>query len=246
MGGGFGDTRTPKVKAGDGDGVSVRPQVKEVRHSDPCPCKSESAYGDCCDRFHKYKGSVLPSTVEEAVRARFSAYATGNSAYLVDSTHPRHKDYRRHADGGARNPQKARRNWERELVSQNSEAFEFLKLEIMDSPKAQVEQHGSEDLATGCETQSVSFRVLVRARGDGTIVPFQETATFAQMMPAQLAALDRPLAIQRGGSGSKASASGDLACLYVRGEVGVMDDQTTRRLVAEAPKYMSSSIRDQW
>ena len=253
MGGGFGSSPVDKGESRqEGNSPEVRPQIKEVKSSDACPCKSGAEYGDCCERYHKLKGQLLPGTVEEAVRARYSAYATGNAAYLVESTHPEHKDYKRHSESGARNPQKARKNWEKEIVSQNSEVFEFLKLEIVDTPKAPVVLDRGKHVGENAATECISFRVLVRARGDGTIVPFQETALFTKLSGEALAALERPLALgisgkKKSGKPSSALAEAEaVAYLYLRGEVGVMDEETTRRMVAEVPKYLSSSIRDQW
>ena len=179
------------------------------------------------------------------MRARFSAYATGCSGYLIDSTHPLHKDYQRHA-ASSLNPRTGRRSWEKEIIQQNSEMFEFLKLEIMDAPKATVEFEHADKLGGDVETECISFRVLVRARGDGTIVPFQETALFTKHSTQSHARLDLPLSSSKKNKAQSVANSPGPSCLYVKGEVVVMDAESTRRMVAEAPKYMSASIRDQW
>lgn len=54
-----------------------------------CPCHSKKTYQECCAPFHAGK------FVEKAVllmRSRYSAYALGNSAYIIQTTHPEHPD----------------------------------------------------------------------------------------------------------------------------------------------------------
>lgn len=51
-----------------------------------CPCHSGKAYRDCCEPFHTQQ--KLPATALELMRSRYSAYALGLVAYLIDTTHP--------------------------------------------------------------------------------------------------------------------------------------------------------------
>lgn len=46
---------------------------------DRCPC-GLGPYADCCARFHT--GSARPSTAEQLMRSRYSAFAVGDEAYL--------------------------------------------------------------------------------------------------------------------------------------------------------------------
>lgn len=50
-----------------------------------CPCGSGQALPDCCARYHS--GS-LPSTAEQLMRSRYSAYVLGLVDYLISSTLP--------------------------------------------------------------------------------------------------------------------------------------------------------------
>lgn len=53
--------------------------------NDPCPCGSGLDYPACCGRWHA--GSDAP-TAEALMRARYSAYARRDAAFLSRSSHP--------------------------------------------------------------------------------------------------------------------------------------------------------------
>ncbi|WIB27044.1 YchJ family metal-binding protein [Curtobacterium sp. MCSS17_015] len=50
-----------------------------------CPCLSGNPYDECCGPLHA--GAPAP-TAERLMRSRFSAFALGLPAYLLDSWHP--------------------------------------------------------------------------------------------------------------------------------------------------------------
>lgn len=51
-----------------------------------CFCSSKREFNDCCQPF--IKGTVKPSTAEELMRSRYSAYVVCAGEYLLRSTHP--------------------------------------------------------------------------------------------------------------------------------------------------------------
>lgn len=53
--------------------------------TDPCPCCSGREFATCCALYHR--GTEAP-TAEALMRARYSAYARGDAAFLVRSSHP--------------------------------------------------------------------------------------------------------------------------------------------------------------
>ena len=55
-----------------------------------CPCRSEKEYTECCAPFHL--GHVMPRTAEQLMRARYSAFVVTLPDYIVDTTHPDHRD----------------------------------------------------------------------------------------------------------------------------------------------------------
>ncbi|AKK03082.1 YchJ family protein [Corynebacterium epidermidicanis] len=55
-----------------------------MNDSDRCPCCSGLSYGECCGRYHR--GAAAP-TAEALMRSRFSAFATHNADYLLQTWH---------------------------------------------------------------------------------------------------------------------------------------------------------------
>ncbi len=51
-----------------------------------CPCCSGLAYKLCCEPFLL---GTEPPTALQLMRSRYSAYATGNVAYILKTTHPK-------------------------------------------------------------------------------------------------------------------------------------------------------------
>jgi SEC-C motif-containing protein len=54
----------------------------------PCPCGLAASYGACCGRWHEGPQRLLAPTPQALMRSRYSAYALGLQAYLLDSWHP--------------------------------------------------------------------------------------------------------------------------------------------------------------
>jgi SEC-C motif domain protein len=52
-----------------------------------CPCGTGLAYPECCGRLHD--GTATAATAEQLMRSRYSAFATGDAAYLLATWHPR-------------------------------------------------------------------------------------------------------------------------------------------------------------
>ena len=50
-----------------------------------CPCGLPASYDDCCGRYHQ--GAAAP-TAELLMRSRYSAFAVGDTAYLLRTWHP--------------------------------------------------------------------------------------------------------------------------------------------------------------
>ncbi len=57
-----------------------------VRAQSLCPCKSRLNYGTCCMPFHH--GKAKPTTAEQLMRSRYSAYFFRLVDYLYETTHP--------------------------------------------------------------------------------------------------------------------------------------------------------------
>lgn len=52
----------------------------------PCPCGRDATYRDCCAPFHE--GRAAAPTPERLMRSRYSAFAVGDTAYLLRTWHP--------------------------------------------------------------------------------------------------------------------------------------------------------------
>ena len=50
-----------------------------------CPCGTGLPYDECCGRLH---AGAPAATAEALMRSRYSAYAVGDSAYLLSTWHP--------------------------------------------------------------------------------------------------------------------------------------------------------------
>ncbi|MFD4182442.1 YchJ family protein [Rhodococcus sp. NPDC058514] len=51
-----------------------------------CPCLSGDTYGACCGRYHS--GAAQAPTAEALMRSRYSAFAEGDTGYLLRTWHP--------------------------------------------------------------------------------------------------------------------------------------------------------------
>ncbi len=51
-----------------------------------CPCTSGKTYNDCCESYHSKVS--FPSTPEQLMRSRYSAYVLHLIDYLLETTHP--------------------------------------------------------------------------------------------------------------------------------------------------------------
>ncbi|MCX4390923.1 YchJ family protein [Micromonospora peucetia] len=51
----------------------------------PCPCGSGQPYAGCCGRLHR--GEADAATAEALMRSRYSAFAVGDTGYLLRSWH---------------------------------------------------------------------------------------------------------------------------------------------------------------
>jgi len=57
-----------------------------------CMCHSGLSYAECCEPYHL--GKELPESALQLMRSRYSAYATKNADYIIDTTHPENPAHR--------------------------------------------------------------------------------------------------------------------------------------------------------
>ncbi|MFC8191607.1 YchJ family protein [Cellulomonas sp. NPDC057328] len=63
-----------------------------------CPCGSGDTYGACCGRF--LAGGAAAPTAEALMRSRYTAFATGDAAYLRSTWHRSTRPARLDLDDG--------------------------------------------------------------------------------------------------------------------------------------------------
>jgi len=90
--------------------------LKKPSPNIPCPCGSGLKYKKCCQRYHK--GALAPDALI-LMKSRYSAYAVGESRYIIATTHPDNPEYRADQKG-----------W-REEIDLFCRHTDFLGLEIM-------------------------------------------------------------------------------------------------------------------
>lgn len=59
--------------------------------NDSCPCGSTKKYKKCCKIFHDKIS--FPKTALELMKSRYSAYATSNAKYIIETTHKDNPDF---------------------------------------------------------------------------------------------------------------------------------------------------------
>lgn len=82
-----------------------------------CPCGSRIKYKKCCAIYHK---GALPKTALLLMKSRYSAYAVGDSNYIIKTTHPHNSDYTTDT-----------KSW-KESIDMFCRETEFLGLEILE------------------------------------------------------------------------------------------------------------------
>jgi len=55
-----------------------------------CPCGSGNSFTDCCEPI--IKGTLNAPTAAGLMRARYSSYTTGDIDFIIETTHPDHRD----------------------------------------------------------------------------------------------------------------------------------------------------------
>jgi len=91
--------------------------VKKISINSPCPCGSRDKYKKCCQKFHK--GALVPNPLL-LMKSRYSAYAMGNSKYIIYTTHPNSSEY-----------MEDKINWQNSIL-EFCKNTQFISLEILE------------------------------------------------------------------------------------------------------------------
>ncbi len=91
--------------------------MKKPSPNMPCPCGSGKKYKKCCQPYHK---GARPADALLLMKSRYSAYAVGESRYIINTTYPDNPDYTENTD-----------RW-MEAIETFSKEREFRRLEIIE------------------------------------------------------------------------------------------------------------------
>mmetsp|Transcript_11384 Transcript_11384/g.24650 ORF Transcript_11384/g.24650 Transcript_11384/m.24650 type:complete len:246 (+) Transcript_11384:116-853(+) len=124
----------------------------------PCPCGSALGYVKCCGKFHKDANAYAEATAAQVVRARYSAYAKREVAFIIGSTHPLNKNFMSDID-----------HWKKTIEMNCYDNFELTSCEIIDESYEGV---GESEIA---KVKFVAKMTQVDSREQ---TAFMETSTF--------------------------------------------------------------------
>ncbi len=86
----------------------------------PCYCDSQKEFALCCEPF--LNGSKKPSSPEELMRSRYSAFVLGESGYLLETTTPEN-----------------RHDEDEKLIKEFAQSVTWLGLSVLKAEKDKVE-----------------------------------------------------------------------------------------------------------
>mmetsp|Transcript_2842 Transcript_2842/g.4351 ORF Transcript_2842/g.4351 Transcript_2842/m.4351 type:complete len:277 (+) Transcript_2842:49-879(+) len=234
---GFGGAKPAGANAKK-DGIEVIPksQVRRIQKESPCLCGSGSTYENCCYKQHRTDALVTCCDPVTMTRARYTAYALGVPDYIIETSHRSNKDYQRHA-GANRDPKKAYKAWLKEIVTKNSEVFDFLKFELVDE---KFMENG--DTVYPKPYHQVSYNIIAREKSSSALVAFQEVSVYVKDSP-------RMQEIRPEGSTIMPieEETSDSRWYYASGTVAPMDEADVKKHLKNLPKYTArDTIRDRW
>ena len=90
--------------------------------NDNCPCHSNKPYEECCKPYH----DLAPcDNVVSLMRSRYSAYAMGNAAYIISTTHTDNSDFNKNT-----------KKWKQD-IKKYTKTHQFTGLIVHDSHQTQ-------------------------------------------------------------------------------------------------------------
>ena len=131
--------------------------------ADSCPCGSDKSYMKCCGLLHKKVDEFMKAEPEAVVRARYSAYAKREIDFIIQSTHPKNKNF----DADIK-------HWRKQIDTNCYDNFELTKCQILD--------HEMIDK----KTATVSFVANMMQRDSREKTAFMEKSTFEKVGGAWL------------------------------------------------------------
>jgi len=146
----------------------------------------------------------------------------------------------------ALDPLKAEKSWKKELISGNSEKFEFLKLNIASEDAVDMSEKTREWMAKSkLPAKAVKFQVIVREKGSGRLLPFDEESIFLLDVPSRTQKPSKNAL--KASSSSSVVDSQQLQWQYSIGTVTPIKEEVLEELMKDVTKYQTiATIRDKW
>ena len=104
-----------------------------------CYCGSEKTFSNCCEFF--ILGKENAPTAEKLMRSRYSAYATQNADYLLNTTHVSQRKY--HSKEDILNWSKSNQWIKLEVLNASEDSVEFKAFYIDSDLRAQIHHEKS-------------------------------------------------------------------------------------------------------
>ena len=147
--------------------VSPDAKLKTPEDTAECPCGSGKGYADCCKTAHEFK--MITSSGADLIRARFSAYATGDTGFIVETSSEQSPDYKYYSALPG-DTQKNFKRWGKDINTSMMKDYFFVKIEI----DSETLDEGEADVST------VVFRHLAIQKGSNVMYPIEEKATLVR------------------------------------------------------------------
>ena len=125
-----------------------------------CPCGSSLPYNKCCGLIHNSPTVYANATASQVVRARYSAYATQNIDFIIQSTHPLNKDSMEDIE-----------QWKQNVRENGYDEFELTSCQILS------EEDGEDSDSEGAVAY-VRFIARMNQRSSREKTAFMETSKF--------------------------------------------------------------------
>jgi SEC-C motif-containing protein len=156
MAGGFGSSN---------EGTEAK--LKKPEDSSDCPCGSGKSYADCCKSAHEF--GMITSSGADLIRARFSAYAIGDTEFIINTSSEQSPDHQYYSALPG-NTVKNFKRWGRDINTSMMKDYFFVKVEV----DSEALDEGEDDVST------VIFRHLAIQKGSNIMYPIQEKATLVK------------------------------------------------------------------
>lgn len=173
-------------------------------------------------------------------RARYSAYALGIPDYILQTSHYTNKDYLRHYNSN-KDPRQAFKSWKKEIITKNSEVFDFLKFELINNI---TNNNGNDQYKDQLSEQIVCYYVIAREKRTSKVIAFKESALYVKDL---ISKHEIALTNTNNNNNIDTMHMNPSQWYYINGTVTPMEENILESFLKDLPKYNTQdTIRDRW